>query len=179
MQFTTKNSPQTDPDISYANKLISKAYDTKCLGIFVHSTRSWEIHFDQITHKLSTSCYTIRSAKPFMSQESLKIVYCACFHCIMNYGLIFWGSSSNSAKICKTQHNVIRIITGCRRIDLHRDLFKNLKILLLQSQHMLSLLLSVVNKKNKFTVNSDVHHINTVEKRNFHQPSWNVGLYKK
>ena len=36
-QFTTKNEPQIDLDISYANKLISKAYDTKFLGIYVES----------------------------------------------------------------------------------------------------------------------------------------------
>ena len=36
-QFTTKNKPQIDLDISYANKLISKAYDTKFLGIYVES----------------------------------------------------------------------------------------------------------------------------------------------
>jgi hypothetical protein len=40
MQFTTKNSPQIHLDISYANKLISKAYDTKFLVVFVDSTLS-------------------------------------------------------------------------------------------------------------------------------------------
>jgi hypothetical protein len=33
MQFTTKNSPQIDLDISYVNILIAKAYDTRFLGI--------------------------------------------------------------------------------------------------------------------------------------------------
>jgi hypothetical protein len=31
MQFTTKNSPQIDLDISYGNKLIYKAFDTNFL----------------------------------------------------------------------------------------------------------------------------------------------------
>jgi hypothetical protein len=38
IQFTTENSPQIDLDISFANKLNSKAYDTKFLGIHVDST---------------------------------------------------------------------------------------------------------------------------------------------
>jgi len=38
MQFITKNIPPIDLDISYANKLISKAYDTKFLGIYVDRT---------------------------------------------------------------------------------------------------------------------------------------------
>jgi hypothetical protein len=75
----------------------------------------------------------------------------------MNYGLIFWGNSSQSAKIFKIQKkNIIRSITGCRSRDTSRDLFKNLKILPLQSQYILSLLLFVVNNKNKFKLNSDV-----------------------
>jgi hypothetical protein len=56
MQFTTNNSPQIDLDISYANKLISKADDTKFLGIYVDSTLSWKNHVEQITHKLSAAC---------------------------------------------------------------------------------------------------------------------------
>jgi hypothetical protein len=47
-----------------------------------------------------------------MSQETLKMVYCVCFHSTMNYRLIFWGNSSHSAKIFKIQKNIIRIITG-------------------------------------------------------------------
>jgi len=37
MQFTTKNSHQFYVDISYANKLIYKAHDTKFLGIYLDS----------------------------------------------------------------------------------------------------------------------------------------------
>ena len=63
MQFTTKNIPQIDLDIGYVNKLISKAYDTKLAGIYVDSTRLWKNHVEQITHKLSLACYTVRSVK--------------------------------------------------------------------------------------------------------------------
>jgi hypothetical protein len=59
----------------------------------------------------------------------------------MNYGLIFWENSSHSANIFKIQKNIIRIIIGCGSKDLCRDLCKNLKILPLQSQYILSLLL--------------------------------------
>jgi hypothetical protein len=83
--------------------------------------------------------------KSFMSQ----MVYYAYFHSIVNYGLIFWGNSSHSVKIFKIQKNIIRILTGCRGRDSCRDLFKKLKILPLQSQYILSLLLFVVDNKNK------------------------------
>ena len=63
------------------------------------------------------------------------------------------------AKIFKMWKNIIRIITGCRSRDSCTDLFKNLKILHLQSQYILSLLLFVVNSKNKFKLNSEVYQI--------------------
>jgi hypothetical protein len=72
---------------------------------------------------LSAACYAMRSIKPFMPQETLKMVYYAYFHSIVSYGLIFWGNSSHIVKNFKIQENIIRIITGCRS----RDLFKNLK----------------------------------------------------
>ena len=49
IQFAIKNSPQIDLDINYANKLISKSYDTKFLGIYVDSTLFWKIRMEKIT----------------------------------------------------------------------------------------------------------------------------------
>lgn len=107
------------------------------------------------------------------------MVYYAYFHSNTNYGSIFWRNSSHSTKIFKIQMNIIRIITRCRRKDSCTDLFKNLIILPLQSQYTLSLLLYVINNKNKFKVNSEVRHINTRQKCNFLQPPTDVSLHKK
>ena len=50
MQFTF------DLDISSANELISKAYDTKLFGKYADNAMYWIIYVEQITHKLSVSC---------------------------------------------------------------------------------------------------------------------------
>jgi hypothetical protein len=97
----------------------------------------------------------------------------------MNYGIIFWGNSSHSTKIFRIQNKIIRIIAGCRSRGSCRDLFKNLKILPLPSQYILSLLLFVVNNRDKFKLKSDVHNINTRQKYNFHHPSSNLSIYQK
>jgi hypothetical protein len=60
----------------------------------------------------------------------------------------------------------IRIITGSKNRDSCRDLFKNLKILPLHSQYILSLLLFVVGNKSMYNLNSDFHNINTRQKLN-------------
>jgi hypothetical protein len=90
---------QINLDIRYANKLISKAYNKTFLQIYVDSTLPMKIHNEQITHKLIAAYYAMRPVKPFMSHETLKMVYYGYFDYIMNCGLIIWGNSSLSPQM--------------------------------------------------------------------------------
>jgi len=45
--------------------------------------------YDQLVSKLSTGCYAIRSVKPFMNQETLRMIYFSYVHSILTYGIIF------------------------------------------------------------------------------------------
>ena len=83
----------------------------------MQTVQSWKIHIEQITDKLSAACYAMRSVKPFMSHQTLNIIYYAYFHSIMKYGSMFWENSSHSAKIFKMQLNMMRIVTECRNRD--------------------------------------------------------------
>jgi hypothetical protein len=78
----------------------------------------------------------------------------------MSYGIMRWGNSSHSSVIFKMQKRVIGIIMGYGS----RELFKELKILTLSSQYIVSLLLSVVNKRDYFVSTSLYHTINTRQK---------------
>ena len=75
------------------------------------------------------------------------MVYYGYFNSIMKYGLIFFWNASHSAKNFKIQKNVIRILTGYKSRDLGGNLLKNLKILPLQSQYTISLILCVSEEK--------------------------------
>jgi hypothetical protein len=81
-----------------------------------------------IALKLSQACFIARVIKPFLTRDTLKMIYYAYFHAIMTYGLIFWGNSSHSGNIFKLQKRIIRIM-GARSRDYSRELFKVLKIL--------------------------------------------------
>jgi hypothetical protein len=67
--------------------------------------------------------------------------------------------------------------TQCR--DSCREHFKKLKILPLQSQHILSLLLFVVDNGDYFKMTSDIHNIITRNKLNLHLPISNLSAYQK
>ena len=121
----------------------------------------------------------MRVVKPFLSQDSLKMVYYSHFHSIMTYGLIFWGNSHHINIIFRLQKRVIRITVGIRGRDSCREHFKKLRILPLQSQYILSLSLFVIDNGNYFKVNSEVHNINTRNKSNLHLPISNLSVYQK
>jgi hypothetical protein len=54
-----------------------------------------------------------------------------------------------------------------------------LEILPLPSQYILSLLMFMIRNRIQFLVNSEIHHIITTQRANFHQPSVNVAKYQK
>ena len=97
----------------------------------------------------------------------------------MTYGIIFWGNSYYSTTIFRLQKRTIRIIVGLRSRDSCREYFKKLKILPLQSQYILLLLLFVISNRNYFEENSDIHNIDTRTKSNLHQPFTNSSKYQK
>ena len=107
------------------------------------------------------------------------MIYYSYVQSVRTYGLLFWGNSPESIKIFRLQKKIIRIITGCRHMDSCRKLFINLEILSLPSQYILSLLLFMIRNKNQFLISSEIHHIDTTQHENFHQPSINVTKYQK
>jgi hypothetical protein len=106
------------------------------------------------------------------------MVYHTYFHSLMSYGLIFWGSSSYSINIFRLQKKARRIITGISNRDSCRDYFKKFKILPLQSQYLLSILLFVAKNIHLFKSNSEVYNNNTRQSFDLHLPSPRLTCHK-
>jgi hypothetical protein len=88
-----------------------------------------------------------------------------------SYGTIFWGSSTYSSLIFKTQTRIVRIIMKARHKESCHPLFRQLNILPLHSQYIFSLLLFMVKNLEIFSFNSDVHSINIRQVSNLHFPA--------
>jgi hypothetical protein len=113
----TKNSSSIDFDIMYGNKKIANVYTTKFLGLTLDNTLSWRTCIDAIIPKLSSVSFAMRVVKPFLPQDSLKMVYYSLFHFIMTYGLIFWGNPHYGNIVFRLQKIIVRIIVGIRSGD--------------------------------------------------------------
>ena len=132
-----------------------------------------------LSKRLGSACYVLRAITPDLSTDILKIVYYAYVHSLLSYGIIFWGNSSHSIVIFKIQKRVIRIITKSGSRDSCRQLFKQMEILPLQSQYILSTLLFVTKNKILFTTNQNIHTLNTRFNLDLHLPTCNLTLYQK
>jgi len=164
-------------DHEYNN--IENSQSTSFLGLILDRTLSWQLHIDKICAKLKSACYVLRTLNPILTVCNLKTIYFSYIHSIITYGIIFWGNSTASNEVFKLQKRAIRIITNSHSRTSCRSLFKELKILPLQSQYILSLAVYVAKNIDDFTIKSDIHSINTRYKSNLHPPSLRLAKSQK
>jgi hypothetical protein len=121
----------------------------------------------------------MRSVKLCVNTNALIMIDHCLFHAVVTYGIIFWGNSSHSIQVFRMQKKAIRIIMGCGNRESCRNLFKELKLLPLMSQYILSLLTFVSNNKEQYFTNSEIHNINTRHTSNLHLPRAHLNSYQK
>jgi hypothetical protein len=104
MKFTSSSQHNETFQITYQNKIITGIYNTKCLGLELVKNISWKNHVKKIIPKLSSACYLVRRMYPCCKSTTLKMIYFANFHAVMEYGIIFWGNSVESKRIFQQQN---------------------------------------------------------------------------
>jgi hypothetical protein len=115
------------------------------------------------TNEVSTTMLhsLLLSIRKVFSIKTLKSVYYFYFHSAMTYGIMFWGNSTYAERVFKIQKRVIRVMKRCAYTESCREHFKNMKIFLLRSQYIYSLLLFILKNKEVFDINRDCYEINT------------------
>ena len=102
IQFNNKGKCTSIAHIKYEDKQISIAKETKFLGLYIKNNLSWKTHIESIQSKQSSACYAMRSVKPYITTNTLKLIYYSYFQSVNTYGLLFWGNSPDSRTLgCK------------------------------------------------------------------------------
>jgi hypothetical protein len=151
LQFLTKTDYEINLQVLFVNRKIATALSLKFLGLTIDTTLTWKHQIGELTSRLNKACYAIRSIKLYMSLDVLRSTYSSYVQSIISYRIIFWGNSSHSEEIFKIQK---RIIMNSSKNASCRQLFKDLNILPIQSQYILSILLFVTKNKDQFLSNS-------------------------
>jgi hypothetical protein len=116
---------------------------------------------------------------PSCNINTLKMIYFAYFHSIMEFGIIFWVVSVESKRIFLQQKRIIRIMTGSSTRNTCKKLFRKLKILTLISQYILFLMRFLSSNVDIFTFSSSVHNINTRSRLKLHKPQVRLKMYQQ
>ena len=86
----------------------------------------------------------MRKLSNILNIVTLRIVYFAYFQSLVNYGIIFWGSSSTMHNVFLMQKRIIRIMLGFGPSSC-RGVFRKLDILTVPSLYIYALMMFVVN----------------------------------
>jgi hypothetical protein len=143
------------------------------------TTLTWKHYIGELTSRLNKACNAIRSIKLFMSLGVLRSTYFSYAHSITSYRIIFCGNSSHSEEIYKIKKRIIRIIMNSSNNASCQQLFKELNILPIQSQHIFSILLFVTKIKDQFLSNSQVHQISIRQISDLYIPTANLVIYQR
>ena len=179
MKFTSSYHRNETFQTTYHKKTLIGTNNIKFLGLELDKNISWKNHVQKIIPKLRSACYLVRRMYPCCTLDTLKMIYFAYFHTVMEYGIIFWGISVGNKSIFQHQKRIIRIMIGSTSRNSCRPLFCSLEILTLTSQYILSLMRFLSSNLDIFIFNTSVHKINTRLKLKLHKPTVRLTMYQK
>lgn len=96
-----KSCPNSTSQISSTinNRSLLETTTTKFLGLQIDNVLNWKNRIKEITPKLNSACFAIRSMQEIVNINTLQTIYFAYFHSVMSFGIIFWGNSTDSNSI--------------------------------------------------------------------------------
>ena len=147
--FRNKNKPNIDPTIQFGDKVLERAESAMFLGLEMDESLTWSSQTDRLCRKLSSSIFLLRSMRPFCDDAVLTSLYHALFVSSIRYGILHWGGgpANNMYRVLVLQKHAVRILSGLRRRDSCREMFKKLKLLTVPSLYILDAVTYVVKNK--------------------------------
>jgi hypothetical protein len=100
---STQNKSPALPRVSLKDRDIPFSTETKFLGVYIQENVKWTAHIKNLSSKLNTSLYMIKSLTSITSAHVPRAMYFACFHTHLGYGVSLWGGDPESKKIFRPQ----------------------------------------------------------------------------
>lgn len=146
---------------STKEKLEPLATPPKFLGVCLDPDLSWSHQVIGLKNKLSKSIFALKRLCGDLEEDGLRLAYFGLFHAHISYGLIVWGCAPHVQEIFLLQKKAIRIITGLKKTDHCREVFKKLNIFTLYSLYIYQCLLYIRASPDKMSLRSNIHHHKT------------------
>ena len=161
-----------DLKIKINGKRLIPSEFVKYLGILIDSHLNWSHHSDSLSTKLTRAIGMLSKIRHYVSETTLRSIYCGIFSSLLNYGAQVWAQFSNKhvCRLQRLQNKAIRIINFAKFDDPSTPLYKKSEILKLSDHVRLQNFLYVHNSingtlpvalRNLFQMAADTHEINT------------------
>jgi hypothetical protein len=179
MKFITKNSSHSALHFCYWLTYMKETVNTKFLDLKIDNHIHWKNYIGKMVPELSAVCHVAGRKFHISNINTLKSIYYAYFQSIIRHGTILWGNSSNSGKILTLQKTIVIIMAAAQPRTSCTSLFKQLEILPVTCQCILSLMSGIVNYHDIFHTNSSIHNNNTRNKHHLHRSNANLSCFQK
>ena len=140
--FRPRQNRQTlDLAFNISNYSIDRVKEATFLGVILDEHLTWKSHIHNVARKVSKAVGIIYKSSFCLNNSSLRILYFSLIYPYLFYCVSVWASTypSNLKRLITLQKRVIRIMSRSA-FDAHTDpLFKNLKILNLESIYKLQI----------------------------------------
>ena len=101
------------------NYILKRVEECKYLGIIFYFNLKWDSHTQYIVKKTKYLIFVFYKIVKYMQTDTMRIIYFALFHSIINYGIIAWGGVYNNSSdvLQRVQYRLLKIINKNRFIQ--------------------------------------------------------------
>lgn len=106
------NSVPQDFNLFINGSKLLRVEKCKYLGIVIDYRLRWDHHIEFIVSKTKYLTFLFRKMSKVMSTDTLRMIYYAFFHSIVNYGILAWGGgySRNKNSLQRLQTRLLGIV---------------------------------------------------------------------
>lgn len=167
-------------DLNYYDDIeINNETKTTFLGYEIDHKISHNHHIDKVCKRIARGNYAIIKLKPLICKKTLKMVYYAHVHAIINYALTVWGNGVQIQRVLKLQKKSIRIMNNLYRRESAREYFRKEGIMTVISLYIFNSLMDIHREKDLLKQRKDIHSYNTRNKDKLCVPKTRTKRYLK
>jgi len=131
--FKSLETPLADPSLITKMTCVNNLPEPKIkiLGVLIDPFLTFKEHIQNLSSKLATGLFFLRSVKNVLNEKALKSLYYLLIHCHIIYAIHVYSSTNDGLlnSIFKKQKMALRIITNSNYNSHTEPLFKKLRIL--------------------------------------------------
>jgi hypothetical protein len=121
----------------------------------------------------------LRKLQFVVSEQILRMVYFSHYQSQLEYGIIFWGSSSSMKSIFVTQQRAIRIMLRLGPRSSCKEGVKGMGILTVPCLYIYAMMMFIVRNHYIYRTNNFIHNINTRQQEKLHVSSVRLSLIQR